>query len=191
MIYITGDTHIPYDVTKLTTKGRSPRKKKLTKHDYVLICGDFGGIWTGPGGSTTFWLRWFKRKKFTTLFVDGNHENFELLNQYPVEQWNGGKVHRVTDSVFHLMRGQLFTLEGHRILLWGGASGDVEFRTEGSPGGQRRCRTQWNMGVAMRTLMAAHFEVDYVVTHTAPLKNCQSISQEDERRALQSLFRRD
>ena len=69
MIYITGDTHIPYDVTKLTTKA-FPAQKKLTKHDYVLICGDFGGIWTGPGGSDDFWLRWFKRKKFTTLFVD-------------------------------------------------------------------------------------------------------------------------
>ena len=45
MIYITGDTHIPYDVTKLTTKA-FPEQKKLTKNDYVLICGDFGGVWT-------------------------------------------------------------------------------------------------------------------------------------------------
>ena len=33
MIYITGDTHIPYDVTKLTTKA-FPEQKKLTKNDY-------------------------------------------------------------------------------------------------------------------------------------------------------------
>lgn len=43
MIYITGDTHIPYDVTKLTTKA-FPEQKKLTKNRYVLICGDFGGV---------------------------------------------------------------------------------------------------------------------------------------------------
>ena len=117
MIYITGDTHIPYDVTKLTTKA-FPEQKKLTKNDYVLICGDFGGVWTGPGGSDDFWLRWFKRKRFTTLFVDGNHENFSLLNQYPVELWNGGKVHRVTDHVIHLMRGQLFTWMAAKSSPW-------------------------------------------------------------------------
>ena len=170
MIYITGDTHIPYDVTKLTTKA-FPEQKKLTKNDYVLICGDFGGVWTGPGGSDDFWLRWFKRKRFTTLFVDGNHENFSLLNQYPVELWNGGKVHRVTDHVIHLMRGQLFTLDGCKIFtMGGGASGDVEFRTEGVSWWPEEMPNAVEYGEAMRTLMDAQFAVDYVVTHTAPLQ---------------------
>ena len=42
MIYITGDTHIPTDVGKLSSK-RFPEQKNLTKNDYVIICGDFGG----------------------------------------------------------------------------------------------------------------------------------------------------
>ena len=34
---------------------------------------------------------------FTTLFVDGNHENFDLLNTLPEKEWNGGRVHVVRD----------------------------------------------------------------------------------------------
>ena len=181
-IYITGDTHIPYDVTKLTTKA-FPEQKKLTKNDYVLICGDFGGVWTGPGGSDDFWLRWFKRKRFTTLFVDGNHENFSLLNQYPVELWNGGKVHRVTDHVIHLMRGQLFTLDGCKIFtMGGGASGDVEFRTEGVSWWPEELPSDEEYEEARRNLDAHGWAIDYVLTHCAPTSIARKIipnGQED------------
>lgn len=43
MIYITGDTHIPIDIGKLSTS-RFPKQKSLTKDDYVIVCGDFGGV---------------------------------------------------------------------------------------------------------------------------------------------------
>ena len=46
MMYITGDTHIPIDIKKLSAK-KFPEQKNLTKKDYVIICGDFGGVWDG------------------------------------------------------------------------------------------------------------------------------------------------
>ena len=49
--------------------------------------------------------KWLEEKPFTTLFVDGNHENFDLLNTLPERQWNGGRVHVVREHVLHLMRG--------------------------------------------------------------------------------------
>ena len=67
-------------------------------------------------------LAWLDCKPFTTLFVDGNHENFDRLNEFPVEEWKGGKIHRVQPSVIHLMRGQVFELEGKKIFTFGGAS---------------------------------------------------------------------
>ena len=39
-------------------------------------------------------MDWLDCKFFTTLFVDGNHENFDRLYEYPVEEWHGGKVHK-------------------------------------------------------------------------------------------------
>lgn len=44
MIYITGDTHIPIDINKLSVKN-FPEQKNMTKDDFVIICGDFGGVW--------------------------------------------------------------------------------------------------------------------------------------------------
>ena len=42
MIFVTGDTHIPLDISKLNSE-QFPQQKELTKNDYVIICGDFGG----------------------------------------------------------------------------------------------------------------------------------------------------
>ena len=70
----------------------------------------------------TMVLDWLDCKSFTTLFVDGNHENFDRLYEYSVEEWNGGKIHRIRPSVIHLMRGQVYELEGKKIFTFGGAS---------------------------------------------------------------------
>ena len=40
----------------------------------------------------------------------------------PVSEWNGGKVHFVRPNVIHLMRGQVFTLQGQTYFTFGGAS---------------------------------------------------------------------
>lgn len=66
---------------------------------------------------------------WTTLFVDGNHENFELLDDYPVSSWHGGKVHFIKESVIHLMRGQIDTIDGQTFFTFGGGySCDIETR---------------------------------------------------------------
>lgn len=52
----------------------------------------------------------------------GNHENFDRLYQYPVEDWHSGKVHKIRESVLHLMRGQVFEIEEKKIFSFGGAS---------------------------------------------------------------------
>jgi hypothetical protein len=41
---------------------------------------------------------------------------------YPVEEWHGGKVQKIRPSVIHLIRGQVFELEGKRFFTFGGAS---------------------------------------------------------------------
>ena len=121
MIYITGDCHS--DFRRFNTKN-FPEQKDMIKDDYVIICGDFGGVWNIDEESLqeAFNMDWLEDKPFTTLFVDGNHENFDRLNSYPVEEWNGGKVHRIRKSVIHLMRGQVFKLEGKTFFTFGGAS---------------------------------------------------------------------
>ena len=43
MIYITGDTHSNFE---RLSEERFPVQGEMNKDDYVIICGDFGGIWT-------------------------------------------------------------------------------------------------------------------------------------------------
>lgn len=121
MIYITGDCHGNFE--RFNTRN-FPEQKEMTKDDCVIICGDFGSVWNrdGENKTETMVLDWLECKPFTTLFVDGNHENFDRLYAYPVEEWHGGKVHKIRPSVIHMMRGQVFELEGKKIFTFGGAS---------------------------------------------------------------------
>ena len=120
MIYITGDCHGEFEKFDIDL---FPEQKEMTKEDFMIVCGDFGGIWDkdASGGWKTKMLEELEGKPFTTLFVDGNHENFDRLYNYPVEEWNGGKVHKIRPSVIHLMRGQVFTIAGKKIFTFGGA----------------------------------------------------------------------
>lgn len=121
MIYVTGDCHREF--TRFNTRN-FPEQKEMTKNDYVIICGDFGGVWDKQTESKEekHLMDWLESKPFTTLFVDGNHENFDRLYQYPIEEWHGGKVHKVRPSVIHLMRGQVFDIDGKKIFSFGGAA---------------------------------------------------------------------
>lgn len=121
MIYITGDCHQDFERFNINV---FPEQKEMTKDDCVIICGDFGGVWNRneESGREAKLMDWLENRPFTTLFVDGNHENFDRLYAYPVEKWHGGKVHKIRPSVIHLMRGQVFEIDGKSIFAFGGAS---------------------------------------------------------------------
>lgn len=119
-IFVTGDCHGDF---KKFSNTNFPQGKNLTKEDYIIICGDFGGIWSVKNTrEEEFWLNWLNGKPWTTLFIDGNHENFDRLNSYPVKPWKGGYIHPIKPSIFHLMRGNIFGLNGYKFLTFGGAS---------------------------------------------------------------------
>lgn len=117
-IFITGDTHGDFSRFENTI---FYEQVGLTKKDCVMITGDFGGIWDGSAEEQRQ-LDWLEKKPFTTLFVSGNHENFDLLAEYPVEEWNGGRVQKIRPSVIHLMRGQVYSIQGKTFFTMGGAS---------------------------------------------------------------------
>lgn len=121
-IYITGDCHGDY--RRFNTEC-FPEQKEMTKSDYVIVCGDFG-FWSKEP-EQLWWRDWLEQKPFTTLWVDGNHENYDMLKECPAEEWNGGKIQRITPSIIHLMRGQVFEIDDCRIFTFGGAqSHDIQ-----------------------------------------------------------------
>lgn len=125
MIYVTGDTH--GDFGRFNAK-RFPQQKELTRDDYVIICGDFGGIWSmTPTPEERYTLSWLESKPFTVLFCDGNHENFDRLKRFPIVSFHGGKAHRICENVYHLMRGYVFNMDCTKFFVFGGAkSHDIQ-----------------------------------------------------------------
>ena len=170
-IFVTGDIHGGYDAWKLEPTNFL-EGNYLTKDDYLIICGDFGIIWNyqGQDENEKHLLDWLEDKPWTTLFVDGNHENFDRLNnEFPVEEWHGGKIHKIRDSIFHLMRGQVFDIEGRTFFTMGGApSHDIEYRTEGKSWWPEEVPSQKERDAATKKLGEYDWKVDYVITHDAP-----------------------
>lgn len=81
MIFATGDTHgffLRFTIEHFL------EQKQMGREDYVIICGDFGGLWN-DSPEEWYWLNWLNDKPFTTLWVDGNHENYDMLKDIPIE----------------------------------------------------------------------------------------------------------
>ncbi len=189
LFYITGDAHS--DFSRFTEEN-FPIQSEMTKDDYIIICGDFGGVWTFEEESRREKeaLDWLNNKNFTTLFVDGNHENYTRLYDYPIEEWKGGKVHKIRDSVLHLMRGEIFDIDNKKIFAFGGAkSHDIqdgilnldeeekiyEYRKRGAYFRIRdfswwdlELPTNQEMENGIENLEKINYKVDYIISHCCP-----------------------
>lgn len=120
MIYITGDTH--GDFTRFSAKRLRKAGMELTQEDYIIICGDFGLCWA-KDKTFEYHCKNFEEKPYTILWVQGNHENYDMIGEYPLEEWHGGKVrHIIRDKVILLERGQVFEIDGKTFFTFGGAS---------------------------------------------------------------------
>ena len=188
MIFITGDTHGSFSRLSIES---FPEQKKMTKNDYVIVCGDFG-IWNDTP-EERFWLDWLNDRPFTVLFADGNHSNFDRLYAMPVSEWHGGQVHFIRDSVIHLMRGQVFDIAGKRVFVMGGASShdisagilepdDPEFKSkrkklDNEYALYRINHVSWwkeelpsdeEYETARRNLDACGWKIDWIISHCCP-----------------------
>lgn len=203
MIYITGDTHADF---KRFSTNNFPEQREMTKYDYVIICGDFGGIWDYEESKPEekYWLDWMNDKSFTTLFVDGNHENYDRLKQFPIVSFHGGKAHKIRDSIYHLMRGYVFNLQGKSFFSFGGArshdiqDGILNMEDYDSPKGliadykyrtlkgemlrinhvswwEEEMPNRQEMDRGIRNLAKVDNKVDFVISHSLPQTVCGAL----------------
>ena len=174
MIYITGDTHGGQagDMKALGTR-RWKIGSQLSKEDYLIVMGDFGCVWSQKGSkgakNDAHIQKWLHDKPWTTLFVDGNHENHDMLDELEEVEMFGDVVGKVNDSIYHLKRGRIYNIDGNRIFTMGGAkSYDREHRTLGSSYWTQEIPSYADMDLGLEALEKANWDVDYVFTHTCP-----------------------
>lgn len=162
MIYITGDTHGELD----RFKGKELRH--LGKNDFLLILGDFGFLWDDSKEERAR-LDWLRKRPYTILFLDGTHENYDLLDAYPVEEKFGGRVQPIGGNVYHVCRGSILELEGLSYLCFGGGeSPDKEEREAGVNWWAREMPSEEEYAWCEANVAARDHHVQYVLTHDAP-----------------------
>lgn len=174
MIYVTGDIHGELGIRRLGSR-YWPLGKTLSKEDILLIAGDFGLVFYGKNNALEqYWLDWLEERPWTTVFIDGNHENFPELWSYPEKELFGGKVGILRPSVIHLkQRGHIYTIGGKRVWCCGGAySIDKEDRVLGKSWWAEEEASYVEMNAALGKLPE---HVDFVLTHEAPFSVIQHI----------------
>ena len=223
-VFVSGDTHGPHALDFYRQDGfmerlktdAFPEQKSMTKEDFVIILGDFGGVWAWDGkasfGETpeeNYHLNWLDKKSFTTLFIDGNHENHIRLAKYPRKEWHGGWVHEIRPSVLHLMRGECFQISGASFFTFGGASShdisDGLLNPADFPSAKalkRICRRMHREGKLFRVLNESwwkeelpspeeldngihnleknHWKMDYILTHSPSGDMLAQMEKDDE-----------
>lgn len=179
MIYVTGDTH---GKTARLSHDSMPYCDGWARGDTLIICGDFGFL-SGQTGEEAF-LRDLTRRPYTICFLDGNRDNLERLDTFPVVPFQGGRAHRIRRNVFHLIRGEVYEIEDKTLFVMGGGySMDRARRMEGSDWWPRELPSASEYALAKQNLAAAGMQVDVVLSHAAPLSVMQDLFQscEEER----------
>ena len=188
MIYITGDTHGEFG--RFSNRRMRNQGMELMENDYVIVCGDFGLCWA-KDRTFDYNCKFFSEKKYTILWIQGNHENYDMIAEYPMEEWHGGKVrHIIKDKVILLERGQVFEIEEKTFFTFGGASShdiqggvldredidfdeqrrraierDIPFRIVHESWWKEELPSEEEMNEGRKNLEKHGYKVDYVLTH--------------------------
>ena len=172
MIYLTGDTH--GEVSRFV---KIHREFGLGKGDTLVVAGDFGCIF-GLGRRDEEKLDALSRLPYTILFLDGNHECFPKLYDYPEEMWQGGRAHRIRPNLLHLARGQVFELEGLSVFTMGGGySIDVALRLPGVSWWPQEMPSEAEYAEAWANLQRHDNRVDILISHAAPEETMERFIQ--------------
>lgn len=163
-VYITGDKHGSFrPFFGLSEKGL------ICEDDIMIIAGDASYVWDEDYMTKIQTLE--QLFPGNLCFIDGNHENHQILNGLPVSEWCGGRIHRVGKRVFHLLRGEIFEIRGSRYFTFGGAR-SVSKYVEGVEGidwwtGEEPSEEEIRRG--RQQLLQNIDKVDYIISHEAPL----------------------
>ena len=164
-IYSTGDTH--GDITD----PRLNYLKQLKENDILIITGDFGFDWNKEFIDS--WLEF--EHKYTVLFCDGNHENYDVLNSLPIEKMFGDEVGVFGNNTYRLLTGHMYNIEGEKFFVFGGASSIDKSWRRTHEIMHNQPRTLWwpeevpteeTFELAKKTLADNNYKFDYFISHT-------------------------
>ncbi len=158
MIYFLSDLHAVMDFAAL--------KKYLhsaSENDLLIILGDIGLEFENTLQNNKFNSEFLSANK-KIAFLDGNHENFNYLNSFPQEKWNGGIVGRLTENIVHLKRGNIYNIDGKSFFVFGGCKSSPKWKEMGLWYPEEEPSDR-ELSLAYENLKRCNYKVDYVLTH--------------------------
>jgi len=168
-LYVTGDTHGDMDIRKIYQWVKTT--PDLSYEDILFIAGDWGGLWySNKIKNQKEILDFFQKLPCTIAVIPGNHENYNLIESYPVDYWKGveAEARQICDNIFIIQHGEVLNIDGTTIWCFGGAESIdkanripyVSWWPQEVPTSNDMFNGELNFEIYAR--------VDYVITHTCP-----------------------
>jgi hypothetical protein len=144
--------------------------EKFRTINFHIILGDGGFLWPGNEKTDAFNYRTFAARGFPVLSVIGNHEPMLGMRLPEVDIGIGEAVYVVNKKPFvaYLKRGKVYSIDGFRFLVMGGAlSIDQPYRIPGKSWWKEEYWLEHEKA-GLFELLASTNEFDYVLAHTGP-----------------------
>ncbi|MDR1216100.1 MAG: metallophosphoesterase [Treponema sp.] len=137
--------------------------------DYHVILGDGGFLWPNNQKGDAYNYEVLAYRPFPVLCVVGNHEPILGRTDIPeVDMGLGETVYQISPLVSYLKRGKVYTIDGWRFLVLGGAlSVDRAYRTPGKSWWAGEYWSEQEKDDVFALLEREH-SFDFVLSHTGP-----------------------
>jgi len=185
MLFVCGDTHGTLDIGKLHTFAHTEDGRNMSKDDVLLIAGDAGVLWNARTDQET--QDTLSNFPWSTLYIDGNHENFDALNQLVTSQQRvhkfgkvecaapgGGAagIHRIRNDIGYVGRGTILAHDGCHVYCFGGGYSIDKARRENRISWwaeEMPSTAEYKQGLnTLEKWFDQGNKISHVVTHTAP-----------------------
>ena len=123
-------------------------------------------------------LKKLGKKKYNVLFAEGVHENFDLLEEYPVEQWCGGKTRLISGNLRQLMRGQYYTIAEKTVFAFGGGQSEENnsyLEPDEEKSWIKELPTDEELEEGLRNLEQHGNEADFIISYEPPARMIEFI----------------
>lgn len=168
-IYITGDCHGDFKKIEMFCA-----QYTTSIEDVMIILGDVGinfGFDKWDQNKKMF----LSKKEISFFCIHGNHEaRPQTIGSYKQKTWHGGVVYYEEEypNILFAKDGEIYNLNGKKAVAIGGAySIDKEWRLlRGAPWFEDEQPSEEIKEYVEEKLWEANWKVDYVLSHTAPLR---------------------
>lgn len=173
MVYFTGDIHADIE------SDRMKFIKNLGSEDVMFVAGDFGYCWNDEFEKK--WNTISADVKANILITPGNHENYEKLYAYPLVEIYGGKAYKMNEHTYYLKHGEIFNVNGFKILSFGGATSiDKVNRILNISWWPQEIPTYSDYANAITNLNKNNWDIDIFLTHTTDIHTIDRIFLDNE-----------